>query len=162
MVSSKMQEQLSTQINIELFASYSYLSMCAFFQEKHLDGLAHWMRQQAQEELEHAMKIYDFMLSRDVKVDLRPVDAPNGSWGSPMNAFEEALRYEQKSTEAINTLVDLAISDKDHATHIFLEWFVTEQVEEEASIQNILEKLRIVGEDANGLLMLDHKLGQRA
>jgi len=161
MLSKKIQDSLNEQINVELFSAYVYLSMSAHFASQHLDGFATWMKLQAQEELGHAMKYYGYMMERGAQVAFKAVQAPAGNWANPAQVFEESLKQEQKSTKLINAQMDLAIGEKDYATQIFLEWFVTEQVEEEDSITSILEKLKLIGNDANGLLMMDQKLGQR-
>ncbi len=161
MLIAKIQAALNKQINAELFSSYLYLSMAAYFESKELVGMAHWMRIQVQEELQHVVKFFDFINERDGRVELTAVDGPPAEWSSPLNAFQGALEHEQKITALINDLVDLALSEKDHAANIFLQWFVSEQVEEEASVRMIVEKLKMVGDDAVALLMLEGELGQR-
>jgi ferritin len=157
-----MQEALNKHINAELYSSYLYLSMSAYFQSVNLAGFAHWMRVQAREELSHAMKFYDHVLERGGTVALQPVEAPPPRWDSPLAVFEEAYRHEQKVTGLINQLVDDAVQTRDHATNNFLQWFVSEQVEEEASAEVIVQKLRLVGDAPGGLFVLDHELGGRA
>ena len=157
-----MQEALNKHINAELYSSYLYLSMSAYFQSVNLAGFAHWMRVQAREELSHAMKFYDHVLERGGTVALQPVEAPPPRWDSPLAVFEEAYRHEQKVTGLINQLVDDAVQTRDHATNNFLQWFVSEQVEEEASAEAIVQKLRLVGDAPGGLFVLDHELGGRA
>jgi ferritin len=161
-IDGKMQEALNKQINAELYSSYLYLSMSAYFQSVNLAGFAHWMRVQAREELSHAMKFYDHVIERGGTVTLQPVEAPPPRWDSPLAAFEEAYQHEQKVTGLINQLVDNAVQAKDHATNNFLQWFVSEQVEEEASADAIVQKLRLVGNAPGGLFVLDHELGGRA
>ncbi len=119
------------------------------------------MRVQTQEELVHAMKFYDFINERGGRVTLQKIDSPPTKWASPLNAFESAYKHEQKVTGLINDLVNLAVGEKDHATNIFLQWFVTEQVEEEASADEVVQKLKLVGKDSGGLFMLDGEMGQR-
>jgi ferritin len=136
--------------------------MSAYFQSINLAGMAHWMRVQAREELAHAMKFYDHVIERGGRVSLQVVDAPAAQWDSPLAAFEDAYRHEQKVTGLINQLVDDAVQSKDHATNAFLQWFVTEQVEEEASVDAIVQKLKLVGGAPGGLFMIDHHLGERA
>jgi len=161
MLSEKVQEELNKQLNAELYSSYLYLSMSAYFQSLNLGGFANWMRVQAQEELVHAMKFYDFVNERDGRVTLRPVEGPPSEWDSPLAAFEHVYQHEQKVTGLINDLVNLAIGERDHATHNFLQWFVTEQVEEEASANDVVQRLKLLGDDKSGLLMLDRELAQR-
>ena len=160
MLSPKMQEALNRQVNAELYSSYLYLSMSAHFQSANLPGFANWMRVQAQEELVHAMKFYDFILERDGRVVLEAIDTPPTEWVSPLLAFEAAYKHEQHVTSRINDLADLAVSEKDHATSIFLQWFITEQVEEEDSVSDVLNKLKLVG-GGEGLFFLDKELGAR-
>jgi ferritin len=136
--------------------------MSAYFQSINLTGFAHWMRVQAQEELAHAMKFYDYVIERGGRVSLQAVEAPTSQWDSPLAAFEDAYRHEQKVTGLINQLVDDAVQSKDHATNAFLQWFVAEQVEEEASVDAIVQKLKLVGGSPGGLFMIDHHLGERA
>ncbi len=161
MISEKMQEALNRQANAEFYSSYLYLSMSAYFASLTLAGLANWMRVQAQEELVHAMKFYDFVNGRGGRVELTAIEGPPTEWGSPLAAFEAALRHEQKVTGLINALVGLAAAEQDHASAIFLQWFVTEQVEEEASALEVVQRLKLVGQEGAGLLMLDRELATR-
>ena len=157
-----MQEALNRHANAEFYSSYLYLSMSAYFQSINLTGFAHWMRVQAREELAHAMKFYEHVVERGGRVSLQAVEAPTSQWDSPLAAFEDAYRHEQKVTGLINQLVDEAVQTRDHATNAFLQWFVSEQVEEEASVNAIVQKLRLVGDAPGGLFMVDHELGERA
>jgi ferritin len=161
MLSEKMLEALNKQMNAELYSSYLYMSMNAYFKSVNLDGFATWMFYQAQEELTHALKFYDFINSRGGRVKLMQVDAPPAQWASPLGVFEETLQHEQKVTALINDLVELSLEQRDHATNIFLQWFVTEQVEEEESVGGVLEQLKLVGEARGGLFMIDRELGKR-
>ncbi len=161
MLSQKVQDSLNSQLNAELYSSYLYLSMSAYFHSINLGGFANWMRVQAQEELVHVAKFYDFVNERDGRVILRPVEGPPSEWASPLAVFEDAYRHEQKVTGLINDLVDLSIEERDHATNNFLQWFVAEQVEEEASANDIVQQLKLLGDDRNGLFMLDRELAQR-
>jgi len=161
MVNKKIEGALNQQLNAELYSSYLYLSMSAYFQSINLPGFANWMRVQAQEELVHAMKFYDFINERGGRVMLQQVKAPPAEWSSPLDVFENAYKHEQKVTGLINDLVNLAVGERDHATNIFLQWFVTEQVEEEASADEVVQKLKLVGDDSSGLFMLDGEMGQR-
>lgn len=162
MLSEKMQEALNDQLNAEMYSAYLYLSMEAYFQDKSLTGFANWMRVQTQEELTHAMKFYEFINERGGRVTLKPIDAPPGDWESPLAAFEDAYKHETKVTGLINKLVDLALAESDHATDTFLQWFVSEQVEEEDSVSTVVDRIKLVGEVSGGLFLLDQELGQRS
>ncbi|MBT8368489.1 MAG: ferritin [Deltaproteobacteria bacterium] len=162
MLSDKMQDALNGQLNAELYSSYLYLSMNAYFKSINLDGFANWMYYQAQEELTHSMKFYDFIIQRGGKVKLLQVDAPPTDWDSPLAVFEATLAHEQKVTGLINELVELALAEHDHATNIFLQWFVSEQVEEEESVGGALEQLKLMGEAKGGLFMIDRELAKRS
>jgi ferritin len=161
MLSAKMQEALNKQINAELYSSYLYLSMSSHFESASLKGFAHWLRVQAGEERGHAEKFFDHINDRGGRVTLLAVQAPPAEWASPLAAFEEVYRHEQKVTGLINDLVNMAVAERDHASNEFLQWFVKEQVEEEAQSLQIVQDLRRVGESAGGLLVLDHHLGKR-
>jgi len=161
MIDGKMQEALNGQINAELYSAYLYLSMSAFYESQDLRGFANWMRVQFQEELAHAMKFYDHVNNRDGRVTLQAVEGPPPEWDSPRAPFEAAYQHEQKISGMINELADLAIQLRDHATHNFLEWFVAEQVEEEAAVKEIVQKLKLVGDSGEGLFLIDRELAQR-
>jgi ferritin len=161
MLNQKIEAALNKQLNAELYSSYLYLSMSAYFQSTNLPGFANWMRVQAQEELVHAMKFYDFINERGGHVMLQQIEGPPKEWSSPLDAFENAYKHEQKVTGLINDLVNLATGEGDHATNIFLQWFVTEQVEEEASADEVVQKLKLMGDASGGLFMLDREMGQR-
>ena len=161
MLNSTIQAALNEQLNAELYSSYLYLSMSAYFESQNLGGMATWMRIQAQEELIHAMKFYAFINERGGRVLLAQVEAPETEWGSALDVFQQSYEHECKVTALIHGLVDLAISEKDHATSAFLQWFVTEQVEEESSALAIVDKLKLVGDNSGALFMLDGELGQR-
>lgn len=161
MITEKIQKALNNQIKEEYFSSYLYLSMASYFESKNLNGFAHWMRVQSEEERGHAMKFYAYIHQQLGRVTLDAIDKPQSEWTSPLAVFEEAYRHEQKITKLINNLIDLMIAEKDYATNIFLQWFVTEQVEEESSAADIVEKLKMVGDSKQGLMMLDSILGQR-
>jgi ferritin len=160
MIKKKVQEALNEQINAELYSSYLYLSMAAKFENMSLEGFAHWMTIQAQEELSHAMKLYDYVNERGGRVYLKGIEEPPREWKSTLDVFEAVYNHEQKVTSLINKLVDLSIKEKDHATTNFLQWFVKEQVEEEASADSILQKVKLVG-SGDGIFLLDKELGQR-
>ncbi|WP_045215096.1 ferritin [Desulfonatronovibrio magnus] len=161
MLTEKMEKNLNKQVNAELYSSYLYLSMSAYFSEINLGGCAHWMRLQAEEELAHGLKIYDYINERGGRPVLGSIDAPPQSWDSPVDVFENVLKHEQKVTSMINELVDLAIKEKDHATNNFLQWFVAEQVEEEASASDVLQKVKLASSDAGGMFFLDQEFGKR-
>ncbi|MFA5292548.1 MAG: ferritin [Phycisphaerae bacterium] len=161
MISEKMVEALNDQINAELHSAYLYHAMEAYFMFSNLEGFANWMRVQTKEEMTHAAKIYDFINDRNGRVELEALEKPQSSWASPLAAFEAAYKHEQFITDRINKLLELAQSEKDHATASFLKWFVDEQVEEEASALKIVEKLKLIKDSAGGLLMLDHQLEKR-
>jgi ferritin len=160
-LSERMKDALNGQINAEMYSSYLYLSMSAYFESTGLSGFANWMRAQAQEELMHAMKFYDYVNERGGRVTLGPIEAPPSEWESTLATFEATYGHEQKVTGLINDLVNLAIEEKNHATNTFLQWFVTEQVEEEASAGEIVNKLKLMGDAPGGLFMLDRELGAR-
>ncbi|UCE50961.1 MAG: ferritin [Desulfobacterales bacterium] len=162
MLPEKMENALNGQLNAELYSAYLYLSMNAYFKSVNLDGFANWMYYQAQEEVTHAMKFYDFINSRGGRVKLSQIDAPATEWNSPLAVFEATLEHEQKVTGLINDLVELALEEHDHATNIFLQWFVSEQVEEEESVGGVLEQLRLMGEAKGGLFMIDRELAKRS
>ena len=162
MISEKMEEALNEQINAELWSAYMYLSMSAYFESENLGGFANWMRVQADEEVEHAMRFYNYVNEVGGRVELKPIDEVPTDWDSPLDAFQETLEHEKKVTSLINDLVDLADEENDHATYSMLQWFVDEQVEEEDSAGEIVEKLEFVGDSANGLLSLDRQLGERS
>ena len=161
MLSKKMEKAINLQINAELYSSYLYLSMATYFESISLGGFSNWMRQQVQEELFHAMKMFDFVCERGGRVILTAIEGPPSQWKSPLDAFQNVLSHEQKVTGLINDLVNLALDERDHATNIFLQWFVSEQVEEEATAGTLVDKLKLIGKDANGLFMMDTELGQR-
>ena len=135
--------------------------MSAYFESINLKGCANWMRVQTQEELVHTMKFYDYLIERGGKVLLSSIESPPTEWPSPLAIFENAYQHEQKVTGLINELVDLAIAEKDHATNNFLQWFVSEQVEEEASADEVVQKIKLMGDARGGIFMLDRELAQR-
>ncbi len=161
MLSEKMQDALNAQINAELLASYKYLAMAAYFEAENLLGFANWMHVQSQEENTHAMKFYHYIKDRRGRVLLRPLDGPKNDWTSPLEVFQAALQHEQHVTSLINNLMDLAISERDHATQSFLKWFVDEQVEEESNVDAVIQDLKRVGSSAEGVFFLDRELAGR-
>ena len=162
MINQKLQDAFNKQINAELFSSYLYLSMAAYFESQDLKGMAQWMRIQAGEENQHAMRIFDFINDRSGRVALSQVEAPKTEWKSPLEAFEDAYKHELKITGLINELFNLVAVERDSAGHDFLEWFAREQVEEEAAAQLIVAQLKRVGDSGLGLHMIDQQLGGRA
>ncbi len=161
MLNKKMEDAINKQLNAELYSSYLYLSMAAFFESKDLSGFANWMQVQAQEELSHAMKFYNYLVQRGARVTLPQIDEPPAEWESQVAVFEHVFEHEQMVTGLINDLVDLAVSLGDHATNNFLQWYVAEQVEEEESSSGVLQKVKLAGDAPSGLFMLDSELGQR-
>jgi ferritin len=161
MLSKTLQEAMNEQIKNELYSAYLYLSMSAYCEAANLPGFAHWMRLQAQEEEIHAMKLFDFIHERGGRVVLQAIDQPPAEFQSPLDVFKETLEHEQKVTALINNLYTLAVQEKDYASQAFLQWFVTEQVEEEASASQVLETLKMIGDQSHALLMLDRELGGR-
>jgi ferritin len=161
MMNQKMQDAFNGQVNAELYSSYLYLSMAAYFESVNLKGMAHWMRIQGQEELQHALKFFDFINERGGRVLLASVEGPKTEWGSPLDVFEETCRHESHVTGLINNLVDMSLNEKDHAANTFLQWFVTEQVEEEATAQEIRDKLKLVRDNPVALYMIDQELSKR-
>lgn len=161
MINKKVEKALNDQINAEMYSSYLYLSMSADMQAKSLAGFAHWLGSQAQEELFHAMKIYDYVVERGGTVTLKGIADPPTKWKSPLALAENVYKHEQHVTALINAIMDLAIKEKDHATVNFLQWFVKEQVEEEASADEIVQKLKLIGGKGDGLFMIDKELAAR-
>ena len=161
MISKKMQDALNNQVNAEFYSAYLYMAMEAYFESANLGGFAKWMRVQMQEELTHGVKIYDFIHERQGRVMLEAIARPQGEWKSPLAVFEAAWKHEQKVTGLINELVELAAREKDHATGVFLQWFVTEQVEEEKNASEIVAKLQALKDSAGSMYMLDKELGKR-
>jgi len=161
MLTEKMQDALNQQVNAEFYSAYLYLAMEAYFKSLNLPGFANWMRVQTQEELLHAMKIYDYVNQRSGRVTLKVIKQPQSEWSSPLAAFEAAYKHEQTVTALINDLVNLAVKEKDHATGTFLQWFVNEQVEEEASANDVVQKLKMTDKAPGGRFLIDQQLGQR-
>ena len=161
MIGKKMCDALNAQVNAELYSAYLYLSMSAYFSSVNLPGFANWMKAQALEEQYHAAKIYDFVIERGGNVILKAIDEPPAKWDSPSAAFGDVLTHEKKVTGLINGLMDIAVKEKDHATQIFLQWFVTEQIEEEAGADEIVGRLEMIGKDGGALMMLDRELATR-
>ncbi len=156
-----MEKALNEQINAEMYSSYLYLSMSAYFTDMNLNGFANWMRVQAQEELAHAMKFFDFVNERGGRVELKAIDKPQKEWKSVLEVVQETMKHEQHITALINNLVNIAIAEKDHASNSFLQWFVNEQVEEESNVNDLLAQLKMIEGKGPGLFMMDRELKTR-
>lgn len=161
MPSKKMEKALNKQLNAELYSAYIYAAMGAYFESKSLEGFAHWMNMQCQEEVVHAQKFYKYINDANGRVILDAIAKPPVDFPSALKVFEETLKHEKYVTSLIHKLVDLARSESDHATESFLQWFVNEQVEEEATANRILDQLKLVGDGPQGLFMLDREMVQR-
>jgi ferritin len=154
----KLEKSLNEQLNFELYSSYIYLSMQSYLKSLDLNGFANWMDVQVKEELTHMLKFYDFLHNRSVEVEFDAVSKPQHKWDSPLAVFEHALKHEKIVTKRINDLMNQATKAGDHATINFLQWFVGEQVEEEANVSSVIRQIKLVGKS---LFMLDRELGQR-
>lgn len=161
MLSPKLTEALNDQISFEIHSALIYKAMQAYFEAEDLPGMANWMDIQFQEEMSHAEKMFHFVCDAGGRVKMLAMDEPQNEYSSPLNAFESALEHEQLVTGRINNLMDLAHEEKNHAAQIFLQWFVTEQIEEEASVSYIIAQLKRVKEDGRGLMMIDQELAKR-
>lgn len=161
MIKKSLENALNEQITREIYSSVLYLSMAGFYTRANLSGFANWMNVQAKEEMDHALKFFNYLLDRGGEIQIGAMDAPPHSWDSPIAAFEDAFKHEQFITENINNLADLAILEKDHATNNLIQWFITEQVEEEAQVDEIVNKLKMMEGFPGGLIMMDQELKQR-
>jgi len=161
MLSKKMESALNKQINQELFSAYQYMGLAAYFADKNLNGFAHWMRMQAQEELAHSSKLFDYVVNRNGTIDLQPIKAPAKTWKDALVALQAAYKAEVTNTKQINTIMDHAISENDHATRVILQWFVEEQVEEESSALDLVEQVRLALKSPSAMFILDRELGAR-
>ena len=162
MISKTMQAAINDQIKHEFYSSFLYLSMSASFEPRTLPGCAHWMRAQSQEEQEHALKFFDFLNDRGGSVELQALDQPPSEFQSPLDAFQQALDHERKVTSLIHRLYELALKEGDYATQAHLQWFITEQVEEEKNASQIIEQIKMTGGQASALFMLDRQLAARS
>lgn len=162
MLSKEIQDALNDQIRNEYFSSYTYLSMAAYCESINMQGFASWMRLQSQEELGHAMRLFDYILNRDARVELQSIGKPQNKFKSLKEMFQIVLDHEREVTAMINNLYEQAISENDHATTVELQWFIQEQVEEEKTAQEILDKLKLAGDSGSALLILDTQLSQRS
>ncbi len=162
LLSSKIQDALNAQINAEAYSANLYLAMSAHAHSMNLEGFAHWFRKQYEEETSHMLKFVSYIQDRRGTVQLKAVEAPPSKWEDMTAMFEATLKHEEHVSELILKLAELAVAERDHATSAFLQWFVTEQVEEEATVESILQKLRMTKGSVGGLFALDHRVGQRA
>ncbi len=160
-ITQKMQNAINEQINAELYSSYLYLAMSSYFEEINLKGMSHWMNIQAQEEIAHTMKFFNYIYDRGGKVTLKAIKAPPNNWSSALEVFEEAYNHECKVSSLIHDLVHMAEKEKDYASSSFLQWYVTEQIEEEASALEIVDKLKEIKNDKAGLFFIDSELSKR-
>ncbi len=161
MISDQMQSAINDQINKELYSEYLYLAMAAYFDGLGLKGFSNWMRVQCKEEHTHAMMMFTYVNETGGRVVLQPLEGPPTEFSSPLAVFEHTLEHERYVTSRINNLVDLAMEERDHASNAFLQWFITEQVEEEAAAKELSDTLRLVGDNSHALLMLDRELAAR-
>ncbi|PIE66744.1 MAG: ferritin [Deltaproteobacteria bacterium] len=161
MISEKMTDALNQQVNREIYSAYLYMAMSAHCNQSGLKGFANWFMVQYHEEMLHAMKIYEYIQRQGSAVELAAIQAPPTDFASPLDMFTQTLAHEQFITRSINDLMELAIAEKDHASQIFLEWYVTEQVEEEDNDNDIIARLNFIKDNPQGLMMLDRELAQR-
>ncbi|HAD07822.1 MAG TPA: ferritin [Anaerolineaceae bacterium] len=161
MLSQRLLDEMNTQIKLELYSGYLYLAMSAHFDEANWGGFAKWLKLQAKEEQEHALKFYEYIHDRNGKVTLQAIDAPPSQFGTPVEIFEEVLRHEQSVTARINLLYSIAVEDKDYASQEFLNWFVKEQVEEEKNATMVLDWLKTAGDSVNAMFQINAMLGER-
>ncbi len=161
MIARSIEEALNRQITQEFSSAYLYLSLSAWFAARNLDGFAHWMRLQFTEEIGHAQRLFDHLIDRDGHVTLGPIEAPPTAWDDIEAAVAAAYEAEVLNTKQINTIMDLAQKEGDHATRAMLQWFVEEQVEEEASALRLVEQVRFAGDNRGALFILDRELGAR-
>lgn len=157
----KMEEAINEQIKNELYSAYLYLSMASYFDSINLEGFSHWMKVQAKEEVSHAMKLYDFVFDRGGKVIFKEIPAPPSDFSSPLDVFEKVLQHEKKVTELIEKLYKLSLELNDTACQIMLQWFINEQVEEEKNALKIVERLKMIKESPQGILIIDRELAKR-
>jgi len=161
MISKRLEAELNKQLNAELFSAYLYLSMSAFLARRNLSGFSHWMKLQFEEEQSHAMKFFQYILDRGGNVELMDIKAPRKEWKGIVDMFENVVKHEAHVTEMINNLVNIALEEKDHATVAMLQWYVSEQVEEEATVGDIYDQLKLIEGKGAGLFMLDREAKQR-
>ncbi len=161
MLKRSLEKALNAQINAEMYSAYMYLSMSAWFDAKGLPGMSNWMKAQFQEEMFHADKFFHYVLERGGRVTLEAIEAPPVAWENALDVFDKTLEHERLVTGLINDLASLSLDERDHATHNFLQWFIAEQVEEEATAEEFVNQLRMVGGSGHGMLMLDREMKTR-
>jgi ferritin len=163
MIKDNVRDAINTQMNREFYSSFLYLSMAGYFESMNLKGFSAWMQVQAKEEHAHGMKFFDYLVDQGARISMAAIEAPAGEWATPLGAFEHVLGHEQKVTGLIHDLMELAMSEMDHATATMLQWFVTEQVEEEAHASEIVFKMKLASAEKGAVLLylLDHELGKR-
>ncbi len=161
MLEQDIQRSLNEQLNSDLYSAYTYLAMSAYFETLSLSGFASWMKVQSKEEIEHSMKYYKYIFDRQGTVSLSAIKTPKQSWESPLEVFEDAYSHEMQVTKDINKIVDLSIKQSDHATNHFLQWFVGEQIEDESTTSELVTRLKRIGDNPAGLVMLDRELATR-
>lgn len=162
MISQELNDAMNEQMKNEFFSAYLYMAMAGYFESEDLPGFASWMRAQALEEMTHGERFFRFLCDAQGRTHLQPIEEPKNDFASPLEAFQYGLEHERFVTERINKLMDMARDQSNHAAQIMLQWFVSEQVEEESSFSLIVRKLERIGDDGRGLLMLDDELGARA
>jgi ferritin len=160
-LSKTMQDAINDHLNQEFYASYLYLSMAAYCESINLPGFAHWMRIQSQEEYSHAMKLFDFINDREGRVVLHPIAQPTIEFNSALDVMRQTLEHERHVSRLINQLYDTAVREEDYATQVRLQWFISEQVEEEKAASGLVEHLKLIGNQGDALLMLDREMGSR-
>lgn len=161
MITKKMEEALNGQINKEFYSAYLYLAMSAYCNKLNLPGCEHWFRMQYEEEIIHMSKMFDYVMQHGGDAHLLQIDEPPREFGTVVEIFEASLKHEQFVTKSINELLDVAVEERDHATQVFLQWYITEQVEEESTVEDIVQRLKLAGDNGGALMMIDDKLGQR-
>lgn len=161
MISNKMIDALNKQVNAEFYSAYLYFSMSSNCKSMNLNGIANWFYVQAQEEMTHGLKIYNHIIERGGRATMMPIAGPKTEWSKPLEMFQDAYKHEQLVTSLINNIATLAIDEKDHATASFMQWFINEQVEEEASADAIVQKLKLMGDSGPALYMMDTELAAR-
>lgn len=161
MITKRMEEALNGQINKEFYSAYLYLAMSAYCNQLNMPGAEHWFRMQYDEEVIHMTKMFDYVMQHGGNARLMQIDEPPHEFGAVQEVFETSLAHEQFVTKSINELLDIAVEERDHATQVFLQWFITEQVEEEANVDNIVQRLKLAGDNGGALMMIDEKLATR-
>lgn len=161
MINERVRNIINEQINKEIYSSYLYLSMSAYFENRNLKGFANWTRVQALEESTHALKFYDYLNNRGGRVELAPIEGPKTKWNSILEVFEDIYEHEQKVTALINNIALVAFEERDFAAQAYIQWFVNEQVEEEANVSGIIEQLKLIGDNSSGIFMLDKEMAAR-